>query len=265
MCHKNCLAFFKITRSFVALSPSELVHLLNEYFTEMSDIIMDNGGIIDKFQGDSIMAEFGVPIPMNDHADRAVIAALEMLERLSELREIWKNRGQQHLIYCRIGINTNNMIVGNIGSKKVFDYTVIGDAVNLASRLEGANKHYGTSLMISEFTHAQLTQGRFKTRILDYVKVKGKTEPVRVYEVYARVVENTKNCENRSSENNYYITYHKGFEAYLNQRFSKAIELFSLSLSLKPNDKASIIMLERINNLLNSKLLQNGWNGSVSL
>ncbi|MBF0389564.1 MAG: adenylate/guanylate cyclase domain-containing protein [Desulfamplus sp.] len=248
-----------------SLSPGELVHLLNEYFTEMSDIIMNNGGIIDKFQGDSIMAEFGVPIPMNDHADKAVTAALEMLERLSELREIWKNKGQQHLIYCRIGINTNNMIVGNIGSKKVFDYTVIGDAVNLASRLEGANKHYGTSLMISEFTHAQLTQGRFKTRILDYVKVKGKSEPVRVYEVYARVVGNTQNCENRSSEDNYYITYHKGFEAYLNQRFSKAIELFSLSLSLKPNDKASIIMLERINNLLNSKLLQNGWNGSVSL
>ncbi|MBF0303475.1 MAG: adenylate/guanylate cyclase domain-containing protein, partial [Desulfamplus sp.] len=188
-----------------SLSPTELVHLLNEYFTEMVDIIMQNGGIIDKFQGDSIMAEFGVPLPLEDHADRAVTAALQMLNRLSELRGIWKKRNQdiseqngqieeqnknfpakpnKYDIYCRIGINTNNMIVGNMGSKNVLDYTVIGDAVNLASRLEGANKNYGTYLMISEFTYKQLTQCRFKTRILDYIRVKGKTEPVLVYEVY---------------------------------------------------------------------------------
>ncbi|MBF0203634.1 MAG: CHASE2 domain-containing protein [Desulfamplus sp.] len=210
-----------------SLTPTKLVNLLNEYFTEMSNIIMENGGIIDKFQGDSVMAEFGVPIPFKDHADKAVTASLQMIDRLSELREIWRERnketsakqdssinknitikqnitGEQNItkkekapedqnikkkqqwyeLYCRIGINTNNMIVGNIGSKSVLDYTVIGDAVNLASRLEGANKLYETSLMISEFTHAQLTPGRFKTRILDYIKVKGKNEPVFVYEVY---------------------------------------------------------------------------------
>lgn len=237
-----------------SLSPTELVNLLNEYFTEMSDIIMQNGGIIDKFQGDSIMAEFGVPLPVEDHADRAVAAALQMLDRLAQLREIWKSRYE---IYCRIGINTNNMIVGNMGSKNVLDYTVIGDAVNLASRLEGANKNYGTYLMISEFTHACLTKGRFKTRIVDYIKVKGKTKPVRVYEVYG--------TQDQETPEDYYINYHKGFEAYLDKNFTRASELFNRALSFKPNDKAATQMLERIEALKSSPNLDSSWDGSIAL
>jgi adenylate cyclase len=162
--------------------PKSLVRLLNEYMTEMTAIILDCGGIIDKYQGDAIMAEFGAPLPMPDHADRAVTAGLKMQRRLSELQQVWRGQGLPELS-CRIGINTGPVIIGNMGSQQVFDYTVIGDAVNLASRLEGANKDYGTFLMISEFTLASLTLCRFKTRFLDSIKVKGKSQSVKVYEV----------------------------------------------------------------------------------
>ncbi|MBF0468163.1 MAG: CHASE2 domain-containing protein [Desulfamplus sp.] len=279
-----------------SLSPKELVTLLNEYFTEMADIIMHNGGIIDKFQGDSIMAEFGMPIPLDDHADRAVTAALQMLDRLSELRNIWKNRdsdisGTQDIsgqtknyrygyyeLHCRIGINTNNMIAGNMGSKNVLDYTVIGDAVNLASRLEGANKLYGTSLIISRFTLNSLSQGRFKTRILDYVKVKGKNKPVRIYEVYGETENNKKNGQNKQDieqvnynfdKNNhsdmYYVLYHQGFQAYMAQEFTKASNLFNDALTLRPGDLSSVRMLERIDKIDKSRHPDSNWDGSVSL
>ncbi|MBF0230244.1 MAG: adenylate/guanylate cyclase domain-containing protein [Desulfamplus sp.] len=263
------------------LSPTELVNLLNEYFTEMSEIIMKNGGIIDKFQGDSIMAEFGVPLPVKNHPDMAVTAALQMLKRLSELREIWKQKNtiekKPYELYCRIGINTNNMIVGNMGSKSVLDYTVIGDAVNLASRLEGANKNYGTYLMISEFTYAQLTVGRFKTRILDYVRVKGKTKPVRVYEVYGQVIDGEEDFNfrytrqlvnqdsNKGDKEDYYQLYRNGFEAYLAQRFIQATALFKQALNLRPEDKASIGMLDRISKLEKSFYLDKDWDGSIKL
>ncbi|MBF0378460.1 MAG: CHASE2 domain-containing protein [Desulfamplus sp.] len=263
------------------LSPTELVNLLNEYFTEMSEIIMKNGGIIDKFQGDSIMAEFGVPLPVENHPDMAVTAALQMLKRLSELREIWKQQNtiekKWYELYCRIGINTNNMIVGNMGSKSVLDYTVIGDAVNLASRLESANKNYGTYLMISEFTYAQLAVGRFKTRLLDYIRVKGKTKPVRVYEVYGEVIDREEDVNfrdtrqlanqdnNKEDREDYYQLYHNGFEAYLAQRFIQATDLFKQALNLRPEDKASIGMLDRISKLEKSLYLDSNWDGSITL
>ena len=140
------------------MTPTQLVHLLNHYLTEMTDIVLAEGGIIDKYEGDAIMAEFGAPLPLPDHADRAVRTGLKMQRRLKELREIWKGQGLPEL-RCRVGINTGAMIVGNMGSNQVFDYTVIGDSVNLASRLEGANKRYNTYLMISEFTLDCLTPG----------------------------------------------------------------------------------------------------------
>jgi adenylate cyclase len=162
--------------------PQTLVRLLNEYMTEMTAIILDCGGIIDKYEGDAIMAEFGAPLPIPDHADKAVTAGLRMQRRLCELHQVWKRQGLPELT-CRVGINTGSVIIGNMGSKQVFDYTVIGDAVNLASRLEGANRNYGTFLMISEFTFACLTPGRFKTRFLDKIEVKGRSQHVKVFEV----------------------------------------------------------------------------------
>jgi adenylate cyclase len=164
------------------LPPQQLVGLLNAYMTEMTTVILECGGIIDKYQGDAIMAEFGAPLPVPGHADRAVTAGLKMQRRLGELQQDWVREGLPQLC-CRIGINTGSVIMGNMGSKQVFDYTVIGDAVNLASRLEGANKNYGTFLMISEFTLASLTPGRFNSRYLDDIIVKGKSRSVKVYEV----------------------------------------------------------------------------------
>ena len=116
----------------------------------MTDIVLENEGIIDKYLGDAIMAEFGAPLYMPDHADRAVGTGLKMLYRLKELRKEWSGKGLPEM-RCRVGINTGTMITGNMGSHQVFDFTVIGDAVNLASRLEGANKNYNTYLMISEY------------------------------------------------------------------------------------------------------------------
>ena len=166
------------------MSPADLVRLINAYLTEMTDLVIQESGIIDKYEGDAIMAEFGVPLDLPDHADAAVRCALRMQERLEVLREAWSRKGLPE-IRCRIGINTGPMIVGNMGSQQVFDYTVMGDAVNLAARLEAANKRYGTFLMISEATRLCLTPGLFCTRILDVIRVKGKTEAVTVHEVYA--------------------------------------------------------------------------------
>ena len=151
------------------MTPPDLVNLLNEYLTEMTNIVLEEGGIIDKYQGDAIMAEFGVPVPAPDHADMAVRTGLRMQRCLKKLRKEWAQKGLPSL-RCRVGINTGPMIIGNMGSNQVFDYTVIGDAVNLASRLEGANKRYNTFLMISESTYEKLTPGMFKTRVLDIVK-----------------------------------------------------------------------------------------------
>jgi len=240
------------------LSPNALVRLLNEYLTEMTNIILQQEGIIDKYQGDSIMAEFGVPIPISNHADKAVIAALKMQSRLVELRTIWGKKGMPQL-HCRVGINTDNMIVGNIGSQNVFDYTVIGDPVNLASRLEGANKRYGTSLIIAQNTYKSLTADRFKSRILDFIIVKGKTKPVKIYEVYG-----LQNEHHDSQDEDYYKFYNQAFEAYLSRDFSTAKNSFLKALSLRPEDIASKRLIGCIETLMSGQIPYD-WNGSVSL
>ncbi|MBI4640511.1 MAG: adenylate/guanylate cyclase domain-containing protein, partial [Candidatus Tectomicrobia bacterium] len=170
------------------MAPPDLARLLNEYLTEMTDLVLEEGGIIDKYEGDAIMAEFGAPLPVPNHADIAVRTGLKMQRRLKELREIWRENGLPEL-QCRVGINTGSMVIGNMGSHRVFDYTVLGDAVNLASRLESANKQYQTFLMISEFTSKELSPDMFRARILDVIKVKGKSKAVKVYEVYGETSE----------------------------------------------------------------------------
>jgi adenylate cyclase len=163
------------------LGPTGLVALLNEYLTAMTDIIVANGGIIDKYQGDAVMAEFGVPVPLPDHALRACMAALQMQEELARLREKWKQEGKPEL-RARVGINTGMVLVGNLGSKRIMDYTVMGDHVNLASRLEGTNKAYGTPILISEFTWAEV-KDHIIAREIDRVRVVGRVEPVAIYEL----------------------------------------------------------------------------------
>jgi adenylate cyclase len=240
------------------MSPAQLVRLLNEYLTEMTTIVLAEGGIIDKFEGDAIMAEFGAPLPLTDHAERAVRTGLKMQRRLAELRRGWANRGLPEL-KCRVGINTGSMIVGNMGSDQVFDYTVIGDSVNLASRLEGANKRYDTYLMISESTFNCLVPGLFRTRVLDVIKVKGKSRAVKVFEVVGE-----SSTRLSPEEERYLRAYEEGFEAYLSRDFPSARTRFREALSMRPDDPASRDMLERMETLDPGKLPPD-WDGSIAL
>ncbi len=183
---------FSDIRSYTSLTENadaaEIVGMLNEYFTYMVDVVFEFGGVLDKFIGDAIMAVFGAPFarPEEDPIN-AVGAALEMQRQLKIFNEVRRKRGEKP-IDVGIGISTGEAVCGNIGSEKRMDYTAIGDGVNLSSRLESATKQYGAKVMVSEFTEAKLG-GRFLTRELDWIRVKGKQLPVRIHEVLAPVQE----------------------------------------------------------------------------
>lgn len=214
------------------LTPAQLVHLLNDYLTEMTEIVLQNNGIIDKYEGDAIMAEFGVPVHYDNHPYMACKTALEMQRKLKTLRELWKKQNKPQL-KARIGINTGEVIVGNMGSRNVFDYTVMGDNVNLGSRLEGANKFYGTNIMISEFTFEHV-KDQFYTRPLDLIKVKGKDKPIYVYELIAFK-------EDKLKENFLQMlqVYEKGIKCYKTRNWDDAIDCFDKCLKLVHVDTPS--------------------------
>ncbi len=222
-----------------SLSPRELVRLINEYLSEMTDIILKHDGIIDKYEGDAIMAEFGAPIYYPQHALKACWAALEMQERLKELSRAWRRAGRP-VLSCRAGINTGNMIVGNMGSQKVFDYTVLGDEVNLASRLEGANKPFGTKIMISEATYQEVKDGVI-TRPLARLVVKGKTKPVQVYELIGKKGDKIPNLLESILP-----LYENGFQFYLQQEWEQAASCFRKCLRLMPDDGPSRLYLRYV-------------------
>jgi class 3 adenylate cyclase/CHASE2 domain-containing sensor protein len=163
------------------LPPEDLVALLNDYLTSMTDLVLAHGGVVDKYIGDAVMAFWGAPLPDPKHARNAVLCALAMRRRCDELRAGWKQR-YGHDVFARAGVNSGDAVVGNMGSKHKYNYTVMGDMVNLASRLEGANKAYGTFLMISQTTVDRLGDA-VDVRELDLIAVKGKDRPVTVYEV----------------------------------------------------------------------------------
>jgi adenylate cyclase len=165
------------------MDPSQLVRLLNRYLTLMSNIIMENLGTIDKYEGDAIIAFFGAPVHREDHAILACRSALAIKQAEAELNVTIKNEGLSPApLFTRIGINTGEMVVGNMGADKKMDYTIMGNAVNLASRLEGVNKLFQTGILISEFTRKQIDAGFF-CRKLDRARVKGIDVPVRLYEL----------------------------------------------------------------------------------
>ncbi len=176
--------FFSDVQGFTSisekLSPQELTGLLNEYLTAMTDIIHQTGGTIDKYEGDAIIAFWNAPLDQTDHAERAVRAALQCQAKLAAMREDLNTRYGSNL-YVRIGINTGPVVVGNMGSNQRFDYTFLGDAGNLAARLEGINKQFGTYLMISQNTRRAIGNA-FPARELSRVRVVGKTEPITIYE-----------------------------------------------------------------------------------
>ncbi len=183
MLFSDIKGFTNISESFKD-TPEKLVELLNEYLGTMTEIVFKYGGTLDKYIGDAIVAFWNAPVPVDDHPTQACYAAIEMQETLVKLREKWKAEGKPE-IYSRIGINTGVVIVGNMGSQSRFAYTAMGDAMNLAARLEAANKAFKTSIMISEFTRERV-KDTCLTRELATITVQGKEQPIKVYELVAR-------------------------------------------------------------------------------
>jgi class 3 adenylate cyclase len=185
--NRHMTALFTDVRDFTriaeALKPEQLIDLLNYYLSTMSDLILEQKGTIDKYQGDAIISFFGAPLELEDHALRACIAAIMMKRAEKEANKyILEKKISPTPLLTRIGINTGEMIVGNMGTQKKMNYTIISNAVNLAARIEGVNKQYGTWILASETT-VQETGGRLLTRRLDRIRVVGIQEPIRIYEI----------------------------------------------------------------------------------
>ncbi len=239
------------------LTPSQLVVLLNEYLTLMTDIVLEYGGIIDKYEGDAIMAEFGAPLPDPNHAVHACFVSLDMQKALVELREKLKSEGRP-ILYARVGINSGNMVVGNMGSSRIFDYTVMGDNVNLGSRLEGANKVYGTYIMCSEATR-KMAEHAIITRELDLLRVKGKTEGVLVHEIMARASEGVSDRTRQVLD-----LYTAGLAEYKARRWTEAMAHFDKARSFDPADQPSMVYLERCREFLQNPP-PDDWDGIFTM
>lgn len=185
---QNLSILFSDIRGFTTISeglpPEDVVELLNEYLTKMVEVVFRNEGTMDKFIGDAVMAFWGAPVPQEDHARKAANCAIEMIEELEKLQEKWKSEGKS-VIRIGIGINSGDVVVGNMGSEEKMDYTVIGDNVNLASRLESLNKEYRSVVIISEATFEQV-KDLVEAEPLGGVKVKGKAKAVNIYGVFGR-------------------------------------------------------------------------------
>jgi adenylate cyclase len=224
------------------LGPQATVSMLNEYFTLMVDCIQHEGGMLDKFIGDAIMAAFGLPQPEPDDADRAVRTAIAMIRSLEEWNGMRVADGRPR-IDMGIGLNTGGVVVGNIGSPKRMDFTMIGDGVNLAARLEGACKEYHTRILISDFTHQQL-KGVYRTREVDRVVVKGKTEPVAVHEVLDYHTDET--FPHLMDVVN---DFRDGVGSYRRGAWDAAIDSFRRCLQAHPSDKLSATYIDRCEQL----------------
>ncbi|HSO72460.1 MAG TPA: CHASE2 domain-containing protein, partial [Thermodesulfobacteriota bacterium] len=219
------------------LTPEELVHLLNEYLTAMTDIILEERGTVDKYEGDAIMAFWGAPLPLEDHALRACRAALRQQAALDELNRHFQEKGLPQL-RCRMGLHTGQAVVGNLGSRKRFDYTVIGDTVNLASRLEGLNKFYGTAILASETT-VQECPGDIEFLELDRVAVKGRATSVAVFTPMDFKGE-LSSLQYQAAE-----AFDNGLMLYRQGRFAEATAAFQQALEHLPDFAPSRVFLQR--------------------
>ncbi len=238
---------FSDIRSFTTISETlgaqETVKMLNEYFSIMVDIILANGGILDKYIGDAMMAVFGAPFSGPEDADNGVRAGIGMLKALREFNRQRQAAGLQPVL-MGLGINTDEVLSGNIGSEKRMDYTVIGDGVNLASRLEGANKYYGTQMLISQNTVRELKHA-YALREVDRLKVKGKNEPVAVFEVLDHF--DDESFPNRGDVLQLYVN---ALGLYRDRDFRGAEQRFGEALVLNPKDELSKMYRERCRYLI---------------
>jgi adenylate cyclase len=214
------------------------VTLLNEYFTEMVEVIFASGGILDKYIGDAIMAVFGAPMQNPFDADNALKAANEMLRALRRVNEQRAGEGKEQF-EIGIGLSTGEVMAGNIGSVKRMEYTVIGDTVNLAARLESATKHYGVTILLSESTVSRLAS-RADLREVDLVRTKGFSRPTLIYEATAHFAEPVRAQLARLAP-----VYQEGFQHYRRRRWDEAIACFEESLKRKPGDGPAQLHLDR--------------------
>ncbi|MDZ4164177.1 MAG: adenylate/guanylate cyclase domain-containing protein [Smithellaceae bacterium] len=257
---KDLTVLFSDIRGFTSvaevMSPEELVQLLNEYLTAMTDLVFKYDGLLDKYMGDAIMAVYGAPLDQPDHALRACKTSLEMLFSLDVLREKWRQEGRPDLD-IGIGINSGDMVVGNMGSQMRFDYTVMGDRVNLGSRLEGLNKVYGTRIILSEYTR-DVVADQLVLRELDSVRVKGKAIPVKIYELLGTQREMT------DSLRDFISRFEEGLASYRDCRWDEASRLFEEALKIRSADAPSRLYLERIEKLKIEPPPQ-GWDGVFTM
>ncbi|MEX0719431.1 MAG: adenylate/guanylate cyclase domain-containing protein [Balneolaceae bacterium] len=261
---KYMTAFFSDIVSFSTFSEqlkaNELVELINEYLSAMTEIINDRGGTLDKYIGDAIVAFYGAPVFLENHSLQACITSQLMHNKLAELREKWKKDGWPEIVINmqhRIGLNTGNMVTGNMGSERRFNYTMMGDNVNLAARCESGAKQYGVYTMVTESTknEAEKFGNNCVFRLLDNIIVKGRTRPVKVFEIAGL----------RADANQQLFEciglYEEGMELYFSQNWNKAIKKFRESLKLETHEKnPSAIFIERCR-MMKENPPPEDWNG----
>jgi class 3 adenylate cyclase len=240
---RHMTAIFTDIRGFTTISekldPEALVKLLNRYLSAMSDVILSERGTIDKYEGDAIIAFFGAPIELEDHALRACISAIAMKKIETEFNKtIMEQKISPGPLFTRIGINTGDMVAGNIGTENKMNYTIMGNAVNLASRLEGINKQYGIWVLVSETT-VQEAGDRLLTRKLDRVRVVGINEPVRLYELLDTVEQATPNQKNLVE------VFNGALEHFEKRNFEQASAGFRKALTIRTDDNPSKLYYKR--------------------
>jgi adenylate cyclase len=240
---------FSDIRGFTSISehlendPQSLVRMLQDFLNPMSNIIINHGGTIDKYMGDAIMAMFGAPLVQPDHPRLACRAALDMTVALKNLNAHWQTLGRP-VLRIGVGINSGPVTVGNMGSDRLFDYTAIGDNVNLASRLEGLNKHYGTNILISQST-AELIGESFILREVDRVRVKGKAQAAGIFEVFGE-------GEPAPKLSRFLDAFHQGLAFFRERRWPESLAAFTAALEIYPEDEATLRYLKLVQKHLES-------------
>ncbi len=254
-------AFFSDIKDFTSFAerttPKELVRFLNEYFSVASEVILRNEAMLDKYIGDAIMAIFGAPIARPDHARVACLTALEVQEVLAAYHARPDRDPNMPVFVTRIGLHTGNMVIGNIGSSSRLDYTAIGDTVNVASRLEGVNKVFGTRIIVSETTYEQAAD-TIAARPLDFLKVKGKATPIRIFELVGR---KDRISQLQSDINGLFAD---GLQLYRKREFGKASELFTRLKTIDPNTVPAELYLKRCAEL-QQQALPDDWDGVYTM
>ncbi|MDQ6954007.1 MAG: adenylate/guanylate cyclase domain-containing protein [Mariprofundaceae bacterium] len=253
---KYLTAFFSDIAAFSSfsekLTPTELVHFLNQYLTEMSNIILKNGGTIDKYEGDAIIAFFGAPLDMEDHAFKCVLSAMEQQQCLDRLRDVWIEEGSPE-VHIRIGLNSGPMVVGNMGTDTHMNYTMMGDHVNLAARLEGVCKVYRVPILMSRDTYVEVRE-QVAARFIDRVQVVGRQQPVDLYEPLALRELVEPEVIQRSRQ------YEKAWGMMHRRHFPEAIKILSHLHKEYPDDGLYEVMLARAYHYAKTPP-ESGWTG----